>query len=67
MTTPHLSPRAALVLSLSAFHGRGFIPGGIPLDSPLPLLASCEAVIGLLVEIAFITTFTQRFLNRLGN
>ena len=64
---PHLSPLAAIVLSLSSFHGRGFFPSAIPLDSPLSLLAAIEAVVGLLVEIAFITTFTQRFFNKYGS
>ncbi|MEO7002929.1 MAG: pentapeptide repeat-containing protein, partial [Ktedonobacterales bacterium] len=58
---PHLSPLAALVFSVTSFHGRGFFPGGIPLDDPLTVLAAAEAVIGLLIEISFIATFTQRF------
>jgi uncharacterized protein YjbI with pentapeptide repeats len=51
----------ALVLSVASFHGRGFFPQGINLGDPVAILAAGEAVIGLLVEITFIATFTQRF------
>lgn len=54
----------ALVLSLASFHGRGFFPQGINLGDPVAILAACEAVIGLFVEISFIATFTQRFFAR---
>jgi hypothetical protein len=51
-----------VVFSLTAFHGRGFFPGEhISLRDPLAVLAAAEAVIGLLIEISFIATFTQRF------
>ena len=61
---PHLSPLASLVFSVTSFHGRGFFPGGIPLDNPLTVLAATEAVIGLIIEISFIATFTQRFFGK---
>jgi hypothetical protein len=61
---PHLSMLAALVFSVTSFHGRGFFPGGIALDSPLTVLAAGEAVIGLIIEISFIATFTQRFFGK---
>lgn len=51
----------ALVLSLASFHGRGFFPSGISLGDPIAIIAAIEAVIGLLIEISFIATFTQRF------
>ncbi len=51
----------ATVFSLTSFHGRGFFPGGLKLDGPVTVLAAIEAVIGLLIEISFIATFTQRF------
>lgn len=51
----------AIVFSLTSFHGRGFFPGGLKLDDPVTMLAAGEAVIGLLIEISFIATFTQRF------
>ncbi|HUY79218.1 MAG TPA: pentapeptide repeat-containing protein [Ktedonobacterales bacterium] len=61
-----LSPLGSLVFSVTSFHGRGFFPGGSPghsltLDDPLTVLAAAEAVVGLLIEISFIATFTQRF------
>ena len=53
----------AAVFSVTSFHGRGFFPGGLALDNPVTVLAALEAVIGLLIEISFIATFTQRFFN----
>jgi uncharacterized protein YjbI with pentapeptide repeats len=55
------NPTEAIVFSITSFHGRGFFPGGLTLDDPVTVLASIEAVIGLLIEISFIATFTQRF------
>jgi len=62
------SQLGALVFSVTSFHGRGFFPGGssghsLTLDDPVTVLAAIEAVIGLLIEISFIATFTQRFFN----
>lgn len=57
----------ALVFSLTSFHGRGFFPGLASensLHNPLVVSAACEAVVGLLIEISFIATFTQRFFGR---
>ncbi len=54
----------ALVFSVTAFHGRGFLPGPFKLDSPVTALAAFEAVMGLFIEISFIATFTQRFFGR---
>jgi uncharacterized protein YjbI with pentapeptide repeats len=49
----------AIILSISAFHGRGFfqeLPG-----DPVALCAAIEAICGLVIEVSFIATFTQRF------
>jgi hypothetical protein len=51
----------ALVLSVSAFHGRGFFQPVQSLGDPVAILAAVEALIGLFTEITFIATFTQRF------
>jgi uncharacterized protein YjbI with pentapeptide repeats len=51
----------ALILSVSSFHGRGFFQPLQSLGDPVAALAAIEAVIGLLIEISFIATFTQRF------
>ncbi|HEX8035144.1 MAG TPA: pentapeptide repeat-containing protein [Ktedonobacterales bacterium] len=59
-----LSPLGSLVFSITSFHGRGFFPGGIPLDAPLTVLAAGEALAGLIIEISFIATFTQRFFGK---
>jgi uncharacterized protein YegL/uncharacterized protein YjbI with pentapeptide repeats len=58
------SPVAALVFSVTSFHGRGFFPGVLALDDPITVLAAIEAVLGLFIEITFIATFTQRFFAR---
>jgi pentapeptide repeat protein len=51
----------ALILSISSFHGRGFFQPVKSLGDPVAILAAMEAVIGLLIEVSFIATFTQRF------
>ena len=61
---PHLSPVGVVVFSMTSFHGRGFFPGGIALDDPITVLAAFEAFIGLVIEVSFIATFTQRFFAR---
>ncbi len=43
------------------FDGRGFFTNGISLGETLARLAASDAVVGLLLEITFIATFTQRF------
>ncbi|HEV2238675.1 MAG TPA: pentapeptide repeat-containing protein, partial [Ktedonobacterales bacterium] len=59
----HLPLLAALVYSVTSFHGRGFFPGAIPsLVDPLVWLAALEAVCGLFIELVFIATFSRRFL-----
>ena len=57
---PILSPIGSVVFSMTSFHGRGFFPGGIKLDDPLTVVAALEAFIGLLIEVTFIATLTQR-------
>jgi uncharacterized protein YjbI with pentapeptide repeats len=61
---PVLSPLGSVVFSMTSFHGRGFFPGGIALDDPLTVLAAFEAFIGLLIEVTFIATLTQRLFGR---
>jgi uncharacterized protein YjbI with pentapeptide repeats len=62
---PTLSPLSAFVFSMTSFHGRGFVPGNnISLDDPLTVLAALEALVGLIIEVTFIATLTQRFFNR---
>ena len=46
-------------------HGSGFVPGeNVLLITPVTVIAAGEAIIGLLIEITFIATFTQRFFAR---
>ncbi len=61
---PSLSPLGSLVFSMTSFHGRGFFPGGITLDDPLTVLAALEAFVGLLIEVTFIATLTQRLFGK---
>ncbi len=58
---PHLTWDEALILSVSSFHGRGFFTQNISLGDTYARLAAAEAVVGLLIEISFIATFTRRF------
>ncbi|MGH2502670.1 MAG: pentapeptide repeat-containing protein [Ktedonobacterales bacterium] len=60
----HLSWDESVVLSISSFHGRGFFPSTFSLGDTLARIAASEAVVGLLIEITFIATFTQRFFAR---
>jgi hypothetical protein len=59
-----LSWNEALVVSLTAFHGRGFFATVFQPGDPQAAVAAVEAVVGLLIEITFIATFTQRFFAR---
>jgi uncharacterized protein YjbI with pentapeptide repeats len=60
----HLEGYEAVVLSMSSFHGRGFYwPTQSPGDK-VAILGAIEATIGLLIEVTFIATFTQRFFAR---
>ncbi len=63
--SPPLDPLGAVIFSVTSFHGRGFAPGeNVALTNPLTVFAAGEAIIGLLIEITFIATFTQRFFAR---
>lgn len=62
-----LYPPDAFIFSIMSFHGRGFFPSlsqETNLHNPLVMLAAIEAIIGLLIEISFIATFTQRFFGK---
>ena len=54
----------SIVFSMTAFHGRGFFPGGIDLDDPLTVVAALEAFVGLLIEVTLIATLTQRLFGK---
>jgi hypothetical protein len=53
-----------MVVSMTAFHGRGFFGSAFQPGDPQAAIAAIEALIGLLIEITFIATFTQRFFAR---
>lgn len=54
----------SIVVSLTAFHGRGFFTSAFQPGDPQAAVAAIEAIVGLLIEITFIATFTQRFFAR---
>lgn len=62
--THHLQWYEALVVSLTAFHGRGFFSEQFQPGDPQAIIAAIEAVVGLVIEISFIATFTQRFFGK---
>jgi hypothetical protein len=63
-TAHPLTWKDAFVISLTAFHGRGFFVGTFKPSDPQVTIAAAEAVVGLLLEVSFIATFAQRFFTR---
>ncbi|MFI5274279.1 MAG: pentapeptide repeat-containing protein [Ktedonobacterales bacterium] len=63
-TGPALNWVEASALSINSFHGRGFFPGTVTPNDPMTVLTAAEAITGLVIEISFIATFTQRFFGR---
>jgi hypothetical protein len=59
-----LSWNEAIVISMTAFHGRGFFSAVFQPGDLQAAVAAVEAFIGLLIEIVLIATFTQRFFAR---
>jgi hypothetical protein len=59
-----LSWNEAIVISMTAFHGRGFFSSVFQPGDLQAAVAAVEAFVGLLIEIVFIATFTQRFFAR---
>ena len=50
---------------LTSSHDRGFFPGNsTSLDELLTVLTTLEALMGLVIEVTFMATLTQRFFNR---
>jgi hypothetical protein len=54
----------SFVISMSAFHGRGFFPGTFSPGDPLSLAGAFEALIGLIIEVTFIATLSQRLFSK---
>jgi uncharacterized protein YjbI with pentapeptide repeats len=61
---PHLVWNEAIVISLTAFHGRGFFPEQFKPGDPQAMVAALEALVGLIIEITFIATLSQRFFGK---
>jgi hypothetical protein len=49
---------------MTAFHGRGFFPDQFHPGDPQALVAAIEALVGLLIEVTFIATLTQRLFGK---
>jgi Pentapeptide repeats (8 copies) len=60
---PLLAPHEALLVSVTAFHGRVFAEA-FQVTSPAAWVAAAEAVLGLLIEGVFIAMLTQRFFSK---
>jgi hypothetical protein len=60
----HLAWNEAIVISMTAFHGRGFFPDQFKPGDPQALIAAIEAFVGLLIEVTFIATLTQRLFRK---
>lgn len=58
---PHLVWYEAIVVSMTAFHGRGFSPSTFSPGDPLSIASAIEAFVGLVIEVTFIATLTRRF------
>jgi hypothetical protein len=50
----------AFIFSMTAFHGRGFFAAVFQPGDLQAAVAAVEAFIGLLIEMVFIATFTNR-------
>ena len=62
--SPQLAWKEALVVSMTAFHGRGFFFSTFSPSDPLAFVSAIEALVGLIIEVTFIATLTQRFFGR---
>jgi hypothetical protein len=60
----HPAWNESIVISMTAFHGRGFFPEQFHPGDPQALAAAIEALVGLLIEISLIVTLTQRFFGK---
>jgi uncharacterized protein YjbI with pentapeptide repeats len=61
---PQLAWSEAFVVSMTAFHGRGFSPSTFIPGDPLSFVSAAEAFVGLIIEVTFIATLTQRFFRK---
>jgi uncharacterized protein YjbI with pentapeptide repeats len=61
---PGLSLQVALEVSVNACLSRGIPPGSFKAGDLASLLSDVEAVFGLIIEVVFIATLTQRFFKK---
>jgi uncharacterized protein YjbI with pentapeptide repeats len=56
----HLTWYEAIVVSMTAFHGRGFFANQFQPGDPQAFVAAFEAFVGLIIEVTLIATLTRR-------
>ena len=61
---PHLSFLDALLISITAFHGRVFSEPFLRPGEPQLWVTAFEAVMGLVIEGVFIAMLTQKFFGK---
>ncbi|MCT9935132.1 pentapeptide repeat-containing protein [Planotetraspora sp. A-T 1434] len=61
---PGLTLLESMVISVTAFHGRGFFPGTFSPGDPLALVAAAQAIIGLVIELVLLATVSQRLFGK---
>jgi hypothetical protein len=59
-----LSPIESIVVSMTASQGRRFFASTFSPGDPQEIASALEAFTGLVIEVSFIATFTQRFFAR---
>lgn len=62
-SAPHLAPQEALLVSVTAFHGRVFSEQ-FRVGSPQAWFAAFEAVAGMVIEGVFVALLAQRFFGK---
>jgi uncharacterized protein YjbI with pentapeptide repeats len=62
--SPHLAWYESIVISMTAFHGRGFFPTQFNPGDPQAIVAAIEAFVGLFIEITLIAMLTQRLFGK---
>jgi hypothetical protein len=60
----HPTPIESIVISMTAFHGRGFFPEQFHPGDLQAMAAAIEALVGLFIEITLIAPLTQRLFGK---
>ena len=60
----HLSWWQSFIVSMTAFHGRFFLSGGLELSEAQVFTTATEAFVGLVIEVGLIAIYAQRFFRK---